>query len=163
MADVEDLITTVRDYLVDNWTARVAIVNGTNENDGNDVTLGDLRKAFIAEKALQSVAEFPVLLVLADRSSNQGWHQNDDDYEHRVEISVVATDQDEEKVELAIFRYMEDVLWNLLKAGHFDSTITWHMVGETAAHPQIEWGAILTRGSGRYMKDARITVTFSKN
>ena len=59
-----------------------------------------------------------------------------------------------------MFRYVEDVLWPLLKDAHKSADVTWHL-GSGGEEVEIDWGAVLTRGED-FMNDARLTVRFRK-
>lgn len=164
MANVEDLVDELRDYLIDNWAAKARTVNAAHKTDTNPFEINEAVQAvFIAEQSLAQVSQFPIVYLLADRSRNEHFQTaGDDDWSVRVDIGVFEVDQDRERLQRKMFRYVEDVIWALLKDAHAASPqkLTWHL-GVSGEDVEIDWGAILTRDE-EFMNDARLTVRFRK-
>jgi hypothetical protein len=164
MADVEDLIDELRNYITDNWAAKARTVNAAHKADADPIEIEeDLAAVFIAEQSLEQVSQYPIVYLLADRSRNETFQAaGDDDWSIRVDIGVFEIDRDRERLQRKMFRYVEDVIWALLKDAHVASPkkLTWHL-GTSGELVEVDWGAILTRGE-EFMNDARLTVRFRK-
>lgn len=162
MSDTDKLVLAVRDYLVAEWDARIAVINALG---GGEPTLEELAFSTISETQATrdpTIPAYPALFVLTDRSRVEHWLARDlsaDDLSHRVEIDVAVIDQDHETLQRKIWYYLEDVVWYLLKAGHGDDSIPWHIVG---GEIEFEWGPILTSAAEQCFTDAKITVPFRR-
>ena len=73
----------------------------------------------------------------------------------------MAQDQDADTLDTMVKRYIEDVVWSLLKAGHFAGDIGgYHLVTATEsglAAVRIDWGPTIP-GSGMMTQDAKLTL-----
>lgn len=165
MSDAETLVTTLRDYFIDNWNAKVDGLNDGYEaaTDPQDpIRLKHLAKAFTAERQRTSIQQFPVIYILSTDSWNTNWGQSRDDWSHEVEIGIIEQHQKPDTLDTLLKRYVEDVMWSLLKAGHFAGDIGgYHLVTATEAGTApvtIDWGPAMPGGGSMMTQDAKLTL-----
>ena len=164
MSDAETLVTTLRDYFADNWDAKVDGLNDGYEaatDPVDPIRLRHLAAAYTADRQRKSVPQFPVIGVISHTSRNTNWKADTDDWSHGIMIGVLEQHQDADVLDTMVKRYMEDVIWSLLKAGHFADDIGgYHLVTTTEAglaDIDIDWGPTIP-GSDTMTQDAKLTL-----
>ena len=166
MSDAETLVTTLRDYFAATaqWNDKVDTLNDTYQAataPADPIRLRHLAKVYIAERKRTSIPQFPVLFILSINSENLNFKEDTDDWSHTVTIGVIEQGQDEDVLDIQIKRYLEDVVWALLKAGHFAGSIGgYHLVINEAAGPdslRVDWGETQS-GAGTMTQDAKFTI-----
>lgn len=165
MAEIETLIDELRDYIIDNWAAKARTVNASHKTDPNTFEISEtIQAVFLAEQSVDAVSQYPIVFLLADRSTDEHFNfaADTDDWSIRVDLYVFEIDQDRERLQRKMFRYMEDVVWPLLKDAHTASPqkLAYHL-GDEGEAPEISWGSIFARGED-FINDARISVRFRK-
>ena len=167
MSDAETLVTTLRDYFAATaqWNDKVDSLNDTYEAASapfDPIRLRHLAKVYIAERKRTSIPQFPVLFILSLASQNLNFKEDTEDWSHTVRIGVIEQGQDEDVLDIQIKRYLEDVVWTLLKAGHFAGSIGgYQLVIDEAAGPdslRVDWGETLP-GAGTMTQDATFTIS----
>ena len=137
----EGIVKEVIDHLDADLAAKLNTLD-TEYNDG--ITLTDPIDIVYTDPELPTGGAMlaPRIHVIASQTRMQEWRQTTVRGEHDVVIWVTAQDPDLENLRKRIYRYGR-AIFEVMVAGHFDSSITWNMIGL----PIVDFGAILTRNS----------------
>ncbi len=164
MSDAQDLVVAVRDYLVAQFDGKVDQLNDTYKDADSPVDTVRLRhlgSIFTAERKRSTIQKYPAVYILSNDSRNLNYKSGSDDWSHTIEIGLLEQHQDPDRLDDMIKRYMEDVVWTLLKAGHFaDGIGGYHLVvspDAATADTMINWGPTIPT-SGTMTQDAKLTL-----
>lgn len=155
LSATETLVDEIVTYLEANWEAEITAVNNANKDD---VVLEALAETFIGEPP-PSIQNYPALIVLTDFNESERWNVDSEDESYTLSVGIIVTvgSRDIAKLQRMIWRYIDDVIWKLLKEGHFASTDTVGFNLGNVGTPRKDWGPVLTnRTTTQYRQDARI-------
>lgn len=152
MSDAQTLTDTLKAYYEGAWNAHV---DGLNDGYVAAATLDEIRlrhlaRVYTAFTDIKSIPQYPALLVLSNRSLLGNWKAGSESWSHALEIGVLEQHQDADVLDSMLKRYVEDVAWALLKAGHFANSLGgYHLVTSVDEGPlesvQINWGPTVDR------------------
>ncbi len=155
LSDTESLVDEIVTYLEKNWDGEVTSVNNAEKDD---VKLEPLAATFIGEPP-PSIATYPALVILTDFNEAEIWKQTSEQWGFTLSVGIIVAigELNIEKLQRMIWRYIDDVIWKLLKDAHFASSDTVGFNLGNVGTPRKDWGPILTnRKTSQYRQDARI-------
>ena len=119
----EGLVNQVVSYFTTNLAAKLAAIDA-EVADG--LVLAMPASIEISEKALKSVAEWPVMAVLVEGSQIPQWTGKEIWGHHSLVLGVIVLDQNEDTLKKRLYRYGR-ALVELLANAHGTGGITWEV------------------------------------
>lgn len=151
----EGLVDEVVTYLTDNLPARLDLID-TEMTDS--LVLADPVVYETAEKSLESLAKYPVCVVLVPDTTIGQWTGVEVWGEHSLLIGMIVLDVDPTDLRKRLYRYAR-ALFEELADAHGDGGITWNIgVGPI----EINFSPLFSAPDSQFIGDMQITVPMVK-
>jgi len=152
------LVEGLIDELIAHLTSDMpAILDAIDTQYGDGVTLLDPTYSKADPELPEGSEVFDTTIFVIAAESDLGmWRQTTVLAEHDVVLWLVTSDIAPEDLRKRAYRYAL-AIFRTLVAGHFDSSITWNMIGT----PNVDFGVILTEGDVASV-DMRFLARFTK-
>lgn len=147
-AGAEIVVQDLKSYLESNVDANVAAVDALMDTQLSPAAVSEWRIDDPLNGRLPTT--LPVGWVVLPRWQVDQWNATSDHLTTDCVVWLLVRHQDAQVLEQLSYRYAQGI-WETLKAGHFDSSITWQIVES----PMADFSAVRTRQSLLY-KDIRI-------
>ena len=151
----EGLVDEVALHLRDNLPAKLDVLN-TEYDDGIHL---DVPAGYeISERALESVAAFPVVSLIVPDAEMLSWTHGGGVADYALLIDVLEKDQDADSLKRKLYRYMRAV-WELMIDPPLPATLTYFVLPST--RPKVDFSMIYAKDS-QFLADAALTMTMRK-
>lgn len=147
---IEGFIDSLRDYYIEHLPARLQMLE-TEYDDG--ITLPEPAAYYRGEMSLTTIPSWPVVFLLGRSTTIERYNSNFVDATHRVDIGVMLMEQDSERLQLRLYRYIR-AIWELIVERYFSFEDY-----STTSMPTINFSPTIAREeNGPYISDAVITI-----